>query len=75
MDDRHIPAILTVAEVATYLRISETTAWRWCQTGRLPAFRFGRSWRVNRLELEQAIKALAGGKDVSGGEQSIEDQS
>lgn len=39
------PAVLTVAEVAAYLRISETTVWRWCHSGKLPAFRIGRSWR------------------------------
>lgn len=46
------PPFLTVAEVAHYLRVSETTAWRWCTSGKLPAFRIGRSWRVRRGDLE-----------------------
>ncbi|MBX0329902.1 helix-turn-helix domain-containing protein [Oscillochloris sp. ZM17-4] len=49
------PAILTVAEVARYLRVSETTVWRWCTSGKLPAFRIGRSWRVRRDTLDQMI--------------------
>lgn len=49
------PAILTVAEVARYLRVSETTVWRWCTSGKLPAFRIGRSWRVRRTDLDDTI--------------------
>lgn len=49
------PPILTVAEVAGYLRVSETTVWRWCSSGKLPAFRLGRSWRVRRTDLETLI--------------------
>jgi excisionase family DNA binding protein len=43
--------LLTVREVAAYLRISRVTAWRWCQEGIIPAFRIGRSWRIHRDEL------------------------
>jgi excisionase family DNA binding protein len=43
--------LLTVKEVAAYLRISRVTAWRWCQEGIIPAFRIGRSWRIRRDEL------------------------
>jgi excisionase family DNA binding protein len=48
--------LLTVREVALYLRVSRVTAWRWCQEGIIPAFRIGRSWRIRRddlLELEK----------------------
>lgn len=47
--------LLTVAEVAHYLRVSETTVWRWCSSGRLPAFRIGRGWRMRRVDLEKII--------------------
>jgi excisionase family DNA binding protein len=40
--------ILTVKEVASYLRVSRITIWRWCQKGILPASRVGRSWRIHR---------------------------
>lgn len=52
-DERAHPPILTVVEVAHYLRVSETTVWRWCNSGKLPAFRIGRSWRVRREDLAQ----------------------
>jgi excisionase family DNA binding protein len=47
--------LLTVQEVADYLRVSRVTAWRWCQDGIIPAFRIGRIWRIRRdklLEIE-----------------------
>ena len=49
--------LLTVKEVADYLRVSRVTAWRWCQQGLLPAFRIGRDWRIplnELLELKEA---------------------
>lgn len=47
--------ILTVQEVADYLRLSRTTVWRWCNEGKLPAFKVGRGWRVSRSEVEKII--------------------
>ncbi|MEI7644718.1 MAG: helix-turn-helix domain-containing protein [Chloroflexales bacterium] len=49
------PPILTVSEVARYLRVSETTVWRWCSSGKLPAFRIGRSWRVRQHDLNTLV--------------------
>lgn len=51
-------AMLTVAEVAAYLKISPTTVWRHCVQGKLPAFRVGRQWRVERHDLDVWISAL-----------------
>jgi len=54
--------LLTVAEVADYLRVSRVTAWRWCQEGLIPAFQIGRNWRIPRDELlellEQSISPI-----------------
>lgn len=40
--------ILTVKEVSEYLKVSRTTIWRWCNEGRLEAFKVGRGWRIHR---------------------------
>jgi excisionase family DNA binding protein len=45
--------ILTVREVAEYLKLSRTTIWRWCNEGKLQAFKVGRGWRIHRSELER----------------------
>lgn len=39
-------------EAAAYLGISPTTARRWCESGRLPATKQGRRWKVRRADLE-----------------------
>jgi len=50
MDD-----IFTVQEVANYLKVSRSTVWRWCNQGRMSAFKAGHSWRVHRSELEKIV--------------------
>jgi excisionase family DNA binding protein len=43
--------LLTVLEVAAYLRVSRVTVWRWCREGILPASQVGRNWRIHRDDL------------------------
>lgn len=50
MDD-----ILTVQEVANYLKVSRSTVWRWCNQGKMLAFKAGHGWRVHRMELEKIV--------------------
>ena len=60
--------VLTIKEVATYLRVSSVTVWRWCQKGVIPASRVGRNWRIRRddvLQLfEEAEPAGPGPPDI-----------
>jgi excisionase family DNA binding protein len=39
------PAVLTVNEVAAYLRIHHSTVYRLVKRGELPGFRVGEDWR------------------------------
>jgi excisionase family DNA binding protein len=39
--------IMTVREVAQYLRIHSTTVYRLLKQGKLPAFRVGSDWRFD----------------------------
>ena len=48
--------LLTIAEVAAYLKLSRRTAWRWCKSGRLPAFKVGHQWRVAQRDLDEFIR-------------------
>ena len=45
--------ILTVPEVAAYLRLSEATVYRLARSGEAPARRIGRSWRFSRAAIQQ----------------------
>jgi excisionase family DNA binding protein len=47
--------ILTVLEVAEYLKVSRSTVWRWCNQGKLSAFKVGHGWRVHRAEVEKMV--------------------
>ena len=47
--------ILTVQEVADYLKVSRSTVWRWCNQGKIEAFKVGRSWRIHRQVVEQVV--------------------
>ena len=48
--------LLTVSEVATYLRVTRVTVWRWCQAGKIPATRIGRNWRIHRDDLRRFLE-------------------
>jgi excisionase family DNA binding protein len=47
------PSILTVAEVARYLRVHPSTIYRLLRIGKLPAFRLGSEWRFNREQIDE----------------------
>lgn len=44
--------ILTLEEVAAYLKAGKRTVYRLVQDGKIPAFKLGGSWRFRRAELE-----------------------
>jgi non-specific protein-tyrosine kinase len=48
-------SVLSLAEVAVHLGVSETTAERWCEQGRLAAIKKGRRWTVRLEDLNQFI--------------------
>jgi excisionase family DNA binding protein len=52
-------ALMTVREVATYLRVHPMTVYRLIQRGELPAIRVGRGWRFSRSRIEQWLRAHA----------------
>ena len=47
------PSVLTVRELAGYLRIHQVTVYRLLREQKLPAFRVGSDWRFNREEIER----------------------
>lgn len=49
--------ILTLEEVATYLKASKRTVYRLAQQGDIPAFKLGGTWRFRRDELDHWIVA------------------
>jgi len=43
--------ILTIEEVAHYLRVSERTVYEWAQKGEIPAGKIGTVWRFKKSEI------------------------
>ena len=47
--------ILTIEEVAKYLRVSERTVYDWAQKGEIPAGKIGTVWRFKKTEIEKWV--------------------
>ncbi|MBI4834599.1 MAG: helix-turn-helix domain-containing protein [Planctomycetes bacterium] len=50
-----LPEILTLDEVAKYLRVNNHTVYRLAKAGKLPAFKAGRAWRFHRADVERYV--------------------
>ncbi|QFT56309.1 helix-turn-helix domain-containing protein [Microbulbifer sp. THAF38] len=48
--------ILTLKEVAAYLKLAEKTAYKLAAAGKLPGFKVGGSWRFKREDIDQWIE-------------------
>ena len=48
--------IMTIKEVAEYLKVKEKTAYKLVADGKIPGFKVGGSWRFKRGEIETWIK-------------------
>lgn len=44
--------VLTIKEVAEYLKVNERTIYRLAASGELPGFRVGSAWRFKSSDLE-----------------------
>lgn len=63
--------ILTIKEVAVYLKLTERTLYRLVQEGQVPGFKVGNSWRFKRADIERWIEdqkesVLEAGQERSG---------
>jgi PTS system nitrogen regulatory IIA component len=48
-------SILTIDEVAAYLRVSERTVYDWAQKGEIPSGKIGTVWRFKKSEIERWV--------------------
>ena len=54
--------ILTIKEVAEFLKLTEKTAYRLAADGKIPGFKVGGSWRFRRDEVEKMTKSKESNK-------------
>lgn len=66
-----LPDIMTVEDVASYLKITERSVYGLLSKGDIPAFKVGGSWRFKRDAIEAWISAntinQAGGQKIKKG--------
>ncbi|HMN15963.1 MAG TPA: helix-turn-helix domain-containing protein [Bellilinea sp.] len=46
--ENHLPEIMTIEEVAEYLRVPVSSLYKLAQQGKIPASKVGRHWRFRR---------------------------
>lgn len=49
-------SVITVAELAEYLKMKKVTIYKHAQSGKLPGFKVGSKWRFKRESIDNWIK-------------------
>ena len=57
--------VMTVTEVAEYLRVNPQTVYRKAKAGELPAVRIGRAIRFRKAELDDWLKTMSAGPQMA----------
>ena len=62
------PDLMTVEEVARYLRLKPQTIYKWAQERRIPAVKLGKEWRFRKRILDEWLdgQILDNQKDTTG---------
>lgn len=48
--------ILTIREIADYLKVTERTIYRLAGARKIPAFKVGGTWRFSRIDIDSWIR-------------------
>jgi len=54
--------ILTLKEVAEYLKVTDRTIYRLAGAKKIPAFKVGGTWRFSRTDIDKWIRRQSGGQ-------------
>lgn len=54
-------AIMTIGEVAGYLKVTERTIYRLAGAKKIPAFKVGGSWRFSKTDIDRWIQSQSEG--------------
>jgi excisionase family DNA binding protein len=65
-EDAPPSALMTLQEVADYLRVTRSTIHRLLRRNAIPAFRIGRRWRFNLKEIDNWCASHALSKEPTG---------
>ena len=48
--------LLTINDITKILKVSRLTIYRYIKAGKLPAYKMGRDYRINKVEFEKYLK-------------------
>ena len=57
------PTIMTLDEVAKYLRIHKSTVYRMTKEGKIPAIKIGNQWRFKKNKIDEWLGKQGDKKD------------
>jgi excisionase family DNA binding protein len=52
--------VMTLEELATYLKLSKSTVYKLVQEGRIPGQKLGKQWRFSRIAIDHWLNANGG---------------
>jgi excisionase family DNA binding protein len=56
MNSSHLTTVLTIDDMAEYLKISKSTLYKLAQEGALPGQKIGRHWRFHRDAVDEWLR-------------------
>lgn len=48
--------LMTVEEVAKYLKVEQSTIYTWAKEGKIPAIKIGRFWRFKKEDIDKWLE-------------------
>ena len=57
--------LMTLEEVAAYLRVTKKTIYRLLRQGKIPASKVGHQWRFDKASINEWLKQKSGGADAN----------
>jgi len=51
-----VQKLMTIKEMADYLRLSKVTVYKMTRQGKIPALKIGKQWRYNKSEIDTWVK-------------------
>ena len=60
MDEKRLPEVFEVEELAAYLKTTPATIYKLVRSGELPGFKLGGGWRFRRETVERWIEEKEG---------------
>ncbi len=54
--------LMTIKDVADYLRLSKVTVYKMTRQGKIPASKIGKQWRYNKSEIDSWLKQKSNSK-------------